>query len=222
VLVVLESSHIICLDLDKGESKWTRHADPPSINREPAQVVPAMGGLSVLYDNWRMEQLDPSNGPIRNEFSLDTQPINLAAAACDGKRLFFVSRGALRAFDLSDGRWQWQAALEGEPAGPWRVAFAGANLIASPCACSRPIRWAMVYGAHLDTFPFLTPFALPVPFDFREQSFPVVIVDRASGKVVQRLDFTAGNGTGQVHVTGVRIVVTVGNQAWGLLPVGQE
>jgi hypothetical protein len=68
--------------------------------------------------------------------------------------------------------------------------------------------------AHADLQPG---FLRPAP-RLRVRSFPILILDRADGALIERLNFLQGATPAAVRFAGGGLVVSADGKAWGLVP----
>src|SRR5262249_28631111 len=140
-------------------------------------VVPRNGG-------YRLRRLDPGTGrPLwGEEVPLGPDRIDLGNSAADDRGVYYTSRNVVTAPAPDHGRLLWEEGLPG-PAGAWRLRRAGPVLLAWPAEARRANFHSRWLSASLElgvTFP---------PEDRPGCGIPVMLLDPADGRALQRLNF---------------------------------
>jgi outer membrane protein assembly factor BamB len=139
VCLVPNTRQVVVFDPATGHEIWTYQAEPsrwPSLSGEAPQVLGDPSTLLVLTarnHGYELQPVDARTGQPRWPASRLISPsgVDLASAAFDGETLLFISRNALEARELTEGKRLWELSLTGS-AGPWQVVRARRAVVAFP------------------------------------------------------------------------------------------
>jgi outer membrane protein assembly factor BamB len=141
----------------------------------------------------------------------------LESLGLDSRRLYCADGGVLAAYSLDDGKPVWQTPLPSNTVAPWRILMGRQALLLYPERSATrferpsPREWLAV-----PPLPSLVNAARKLYHAWVEQPFPVWLADTASGRWLQRLQFTATAGLGEVVADGQGLTVLAPEGAWGL------
>jgi hypothetical protein len=197
--VVSEDRAVSLLDLQTGAFVWS-YRDPPALPRgAPPRVLGDRGRLLVLRDGSELVRLDPATGQKLWSRLLGTEDLGESARALvlDGNRLFCASGPGpvLTAYDAERGEPLWSRPLSG-PGSGWGLWTAGRFLVAYP----GPARTPGAESLH---------------------DLPLVVCDRDTGRLVQRLLLPAEVTDLAVRPAPGGALVATQDRGWavgGLLP----
>jgi outer membrane protein assembly factor BamB/tetratricopeptide (TPR) repeat protein len=137
VCVVVDSQHLVLLDLATGQERWT-YTLPGVTTRsgEPALVVGDGHALLLVTPRnigYELQRLDPATGKPSwpRSILLRLDRLEPAAWAVDAEAVYCVERTAVYARSLEDGRVLWERPLEG-PATARSLQRAGNYLLVYP------------------------------------------------------------------------------------------
>jgi outer membrane protein assembly factor BamB len=145
--------------------------------------------------------------------------LGLDSLGLDSRRLYCADGGVLAAYSLDDGKPVWQTPLPSNTVAPWRILMGRQALLLYPERSATrferpsPREWLAV-----SPLPSLVNAARKSYHAWVEQPFPVWLADAESGRWLQRLQFTAMAGLGEVVVDGQGLTVVAAESAWGLRP----
>jgi hypothetical protein len=141
----------------------------------------------------------------------------LESLALDGRRLYCADSGALGAYALEDGKAVWQTPLPPNNGAAWRILLGREALLLSPERSTTLFECAWRRAPHVGPpLPSLVNAARKSYHAWVEQPFPVWLADAASGRWLQRLQFTATAGLGEVVADRQGLTVLAPEGAWGL------
>jgi outer membrane protein assembly factor BamB len=141
----------------------------------------------------------------------------LESLALDSRRLYCADSGALGAYTLEEGKAVWQAPLPPNNVASWRILLGREALLLYAERSTTPFEWpwlrAPLVGPPL---PSLVNAARKSYHAWVEEPIPVWLADAESGRWLQRLQFTATAGLGEMVAAGQGLTVLAPEGAWGL------
>lgn len=230
-----ESPYTVCgREPATGKVLWKYEVpQPTTVTGEPPRLLDVPLGdrrssLLLIFRNYGtvLQRLDNGKPRWDRPVLFRPDPVWAPGISVDTDAVYFVHAGVLTAVGLDDGRQQWTHPL-----------------LATEARVSH--WWTRRAGDFVLAYPALRTFSSPVPLSFGalewgltlspgagiDGSFPVLLCDRKTGKLVQRLNL-AGRGPRlwlrwkgtrgpqdnkpAVAVTPGGLVVLLGNKVWGL------
>jgi hypothetical protein len=139
--------------------------------------------------------------------------------AFEAGRFFTAADGTLTARDWKDSRSLWESPLPGLTDGTWKLAVAPQGLLVYPSEAVRRHPDLEPTGEFrrtgLGLFALLR--AASRPYDVQaERALPILVIDPADGRLIQRLNFPAIGPAVGVTVTPKGVVVVTGKGTWTL------
>jgi outer membrane protein assembly factor BamB len=188
--LTIDCKRVVLLDPATGKTHWT-HEIPGSTTADGVLPLVFGNGESLTLLIGRnfgccLQRIDPRTGKKvwEQERLVSNGPIALEAAAEGDEATYLIADNVLSAYALKDGRFLWERVLSG-PKGNWRLALHQSQLIVYPLEPAGlefhlrgPFGWLECTCASFDV-------------DQSEQGFPVILADPDSGRLDQRLNFTA-------------------------------
>jgi outer membrane protein assembly factor BamB/tetratricopeptide (TPR) repeat protein len=188
--LVTDAEHFTVLDTRTGETIWTYTVpNPVSLTGEALQAVGNGDALLILVSRnslYDLVCLDGRTGTLRwsKTHFRGTQGMDLDGGAIDAEAAYLVQGDSLFAYALADGRLLYSAPLPAH-AEHWQILRTPQWLICYPRnyhAAQWRLRWLFA-SAQLRLSP--APAAEP------ERSLAVFICDPRTGRLLQRLNFSA-------------------------------
>jgi outer membrane protein assembly factor BamB len=207
--IILDSRHIILLNLPSGEILWKKTLRQPSITGQAPQLVWNDQSLYQIIDGWRLARLDLTNGSEIFEKAISTEPINSDLCTWDSDYLYCVSRSVLQARSLTTGQQKWERPLP-RLSVPWRVVDLDKHLLLVPSQPPYTLRWSF----------FLTPQSMSFPVEMQWDDVTLLVCDKQSGKLAQSWAIHGTQSPTGVHVSNHALVVTVGEKLLVCQPSG--
>jgi outer membrane protein assembly factor BamB len=194
--IVAEDRSVSLLDLQAGALVWS-YREPPALPRgAPPRVLGDRSRLLVLRDGSELVRLDPATGQKLWSRLLGLEDLGESpdALALDGNRVYAICGPgpALAAYDLDHGNPLWSRPLSGGPPSGWTLHAAGRFLVAHP----NP------------------PHAQQA--DDPLHNLPLVVCERDSGRLVQRLLLPAEITGLAVHIAPGAALVATQDRGWAL------
>lgn len=186
VCLQTDSEHLVLLDAKTGADRWTYSVESPSsLTGEALQILGNRDALLILVSRnygYFLECLDPRTGSRRwpNPCYLGTLPTDLVGGTLDDSAVYLVQNNTLLARALADGRLLWKQPLP-SAGRHWQTLRTQNSLVAFPrygTAVEWRWRWLFVTAQ------------VRLMFGGNEPG-TVLICDRRTGQVMQRLNFPA-------------------------------
>jgi outer membrane protein assembly factor BamB len=186
--LVAGSRRIASVDLSTGRELWKIQTPLPGTTALPPQLLANDKTLLNLVDGWQLARLEPLSGEVLWECPAGTEPLLAEHLALDSERLYYVSRNILYTRTLSDGRALWSLELPKQSVS-WKIVVVGDYLLVFPSQAPYQLRWGIFLGSNPMSF----------PLEIRWNSFPVLVCDKKSAKVIHRLDLSGRGPQLAVH-----------------------
>lgn len=209
VALIQDVQHVFLLNLPAGKVLWKKTLGQPSITAQAPQLLWNGQSLFQLSDGWSLVQLDLVNGASIVEKAISTEPINAELAALDSDGLYYVNRGVLQARTLTAARLLWEQPLP-RSAVPWRVVVSGKYLFLMPSQPPCTLRWGF----------FLNPQPMSFPVEMQWDDVLLLICDKMTGKIVQKLNFHDTNEHAKVQLSNRVLVVAREGEILAYQPTG--
>jgi hypothetical protein len=248
VALVSDAQHVVLVDLPAAKGVWSYEVpgDSTRTGEPPGMIVHERSLLVLIPRNFgsTVQRLHPDTGKALwpEESFLSAERIDPDQVALDRTAFYYAAENVIYAHSLNDGKRLWELPLQG-PAGPWQVVRAANSLLAYPAVSPTDrfgFRWL---GTSLE-LQLTRP-----PHDPTRRGFPLLVCDPETGKLIQRLNLTAGpvwtsrrsdsteqswlpkvewrrgvegGSTPVVALTPKGVVVALEQKAWGLRPMGVD
>lgn len=211
VLIVEDHQQVVLFDLAKGNEIWRRRTSQPTVSGEAPTVVGVADGLLVLLiDGWQLEAVASNSGEPRwragNHLWLEHPPRPAqdlrTLGVSDAEAVYFTRPNVIHACSRADGRELWNAPLP-DLVASWQILRTGGQIIVYPHGMTMKARPSMFLGGAM----------FPRPLTSRPQFFPLIIMDRKDGQLLQRLNFTF-DAQAAVQLLEKGLVVCSGGETW--------
>jgi outer membrane protein assembly factor BamB/tetratricopeptide (TPR) repeat protein len=199
--IILDSQHVILLNLPSGEILWKKTLPQPSMTALAPQLVWNGQSLCQIIDGWRFALMDLANGNDVFEKGISTEPINSDLCAWDSDYLYYVSRGVLQARSLTSAERIWERPLP-RLSVPWRAVDLDKHLLLIPSQPPYTLRWSF----------FLTPQPMSFPVEMQWDDVILLVCDKQSGKVAQQWAIHGTQSPVSVQISNQALMVTVGEK----------
>lgn len=199
-------------------------------------TIPGTESLTGELPRFRIHQGDPlliidrNHGVELDRLKTDglkrawkREPIFVGRAlddvAFNGDRLFFAAEGTLAAHRWIDGERVWEIPLPEFPHAKWRITVAPQGLLLHPAEAILTNSDFDVIGefrnAGFNRERLLR--AVGKSYDvWTARELPILVIDPADGRLIQRLNFPAAGPAAGVAVTPKGVVVVTGKGSWTL------
>jgi outer membrane protein assembly factor BamB len=181
---------VILFDPQSGKEHWRHEVPGDTISSHVVPLVVTDGrDLGLLMPRnfgCCLQRLNLHDGmPLwEHERLVSNEPLTPKGITMDRSAFYTVANNVLSGYALDDGRLLWERPLP-EPEGNWRVTLHQGQLIVYPLdAAALDFRLRGPLGA-------LECSLASSLADFSEQGFPVILADPKTGRLDQRLNFTA-------------------------------
>ena len=192
ILLTTDTSRVVAIDSQTGAEGWTFAVNAPStIAGRPPQILVGTNSVLVLTQTnlgQRLQRLDAATGkPIWPKMPfLDPLTPDQSEWAIDEDTVYLPQGNKLVALSLADGKPRWETALTG-PAASWRAVREGSFLLAYP---AKVPEWRFQFRSPLGAVQWGV--SLP-PEERPGAGCPLLALDPATGRLVQRWSFPAGS-----------------------------
>jgi outer membrane protein assembly factor BamB len=218
-----DAEAIACLDLETGQRKWWHTIErPTSLVGNPAGLRYDFGTLFVGIERNQGTELDALNAADGRRLwpeplSLGTRSLRMQWFGIDAKTVFVVAEERLLAIDRASGKLLRETTLPDFSRGDWRI-VAGKNCLLVFPVQTQPIASRAASLELSWSFADVTlPARLARLYDaMMDRTFPVLLIDKTDGKLVQRFEFPAKGLTGDVRASKNGVVVNTGAGTWTL------
>ncbi len=206
VCFLADCCRLVAVDLALRKVLWSHAFPRPSITARPPQLAGDARRLLALIDGWQVECLDPGTG--KSLWVSGKAEWAAAAGAAtepwqphwDTEACYFVRGNAIQALALKDGKSLWTLP---ELGCAWRTIATDLHIVAYPRHRHAPRLPRNMMGppeaAHAEN---------------SSTTFPMLLLDKRNGRLVQRLSFPLGVEEAAVQILAAGAVVVSDGHAW--------
>jgi hypothetical protein len=216
-----------CVDLQTGKIRWKHPVSRPS-SLVGKQLQLRRFGEAVLIglernQGMEIEAVSSKSGATlwARPLYLGDRPYSLNSLGFDGEVLYVPTEEGLEAISPATGKRLWEAVVPGTDSGEWRILCGKSHLLmlrrrALSLAYDN---WEMECQRLIQSIPTLPRLARFVSKSYdalADRVLPVLVLEKSSGRLVQRLTFPARGLSADIRRSAKGLVVVTGAGVWGL------